>query len=72
MQKHKAWLCVHGDLQVTSTSDDFYAATLAARTVYVFAPITATFDLKAQHFDAVNAFTNSHLKELIFGNRASA
>jgi hypothetical protein len=66
LQKHKARICVRGDLQQTHPSDDFYAATLAAKTFCVLAAITATFDLEAQQFDAVNAFTNSHLDKPIF------
>jgi hypothetical protein len=66
LQKHKARICVRGDLQQTHPSDDFYAATLAARTFRVLASITAAFDLEAQHFDAVNAFTNSRLDEPIY------
>jgi hypothetical protein len=53
-----------------STSDDFYAATLAAKTFRVLAAITAAFDLEAQHFDAVSVFTNSHLEEPIFCQHA--
>jgi hypothetical protein len=53
-------------LQPILQSDDFDAATLAARTFCVLASITATFDLEAHHFDAVNAFTNSHLDEPIY------
>jgi hypothetical protein len=40
--------------------------TSTARTFRVLASITAAFDLEAQQFDAVNAFTNSHLEEPIY------
>jgi hypothetical protein len=48
------------------SSNNFYATTLAARMFRVLASITATFDLEAQHFDEVNALTNSHLEEPIY------
>ncbi len=66
MQKHKARICVRWDHQQTHPSDDFYAVTHAARTFCVLTSIAAAFDLEAQHFDAVNTFTNSHLDEPIF------
>ncbi len=66
LQKHKAQICVRGDLQQTHASDDFYAVTLAAKTFRVLATVTATFDREAQHVDALNALTNSHLDEPIF------
>jgi hypothetical protein len=47
-------------------SDDFYAARLADRMFCVLASIMAAFDLEAQHFDAINSFTNSHLDEPIY------
>jgi len=62
--KHKAWLCVRGDLQ-PPTAQDTYAATLAARTFRALIAIAAVFDLEIWHLDAVNAFTNSSLDETI-------
>jgi hypothetical protein len=66
LQKHKARICIRGDLQQTHPNKNFYAATLAAKSFRVLAFITAAFDLEAQHFDAVNSFTNGHLEEPIF------
>jgi hypothetical protein len=62
--KFKARLCVRGDLQ-EPTHQDTYAATLAARTFRILMAITATFDLEVRQYDAVNAFTNSVLDEVV-------
>lgn len=63
--KYKARLCVQGDLQKADYKDN-YAATLAARTFRALIAILATFDLKAFYYDAINAFTNSQMKEIIY------
>ena len=63
--KYKARLCVRGDLQPT-TKHDNYAATLAAQTFRALMAITAAFDLEAWQLDAINAFTNSELDDLIY------
>ena len=62
--KHKARLCVRGDLQLP-TAQDTYAATLTARTFRALMAIAAAFDLEIWHLDAVNAFTNSSLDETV-------
>lgn len=64
LTKFKARLCVRGDLQ--STEQDTYAATLAARTFRALMAISAAFDLEMRQYDAVNAFVNSRLDELIW------
>lgn len=48
--------------------EDNYTATLAARTFRALAALIAAFDLEAHHFDAVNAFTNSPLEDVIHCN----
>src|SRR5947199_328049 len=63
--KHKACLCVRGDLQ-PPTQAETYAATLAARTFRALMAITVVFDLEAQQLDAMNAFTNSILDEIVY------
>jgi hypothetical protein len=63
--KFKARLCVRGDLQEL-THQDTYAATLAARTFRILMAITAAFDLEVRQYDAVNAFTNSVLDEVVY------
>jgi hypothetical protein len=54
--KHKARLCARGDLQ--ETTDETYAATLAAQTFRFMMAIAAYFDLEVWQYDAVNAFAN--------------
>ena len=62
--KHKARLCVRGDLQ--KTEQDTAAATLAIRVFRALMALTASFKLKARQYDAVNAFINSTMNEEIF------
>jgi Reverse transcriptase (RNA-dependent DNA polymerase) len=61
--KFKSRLCVRGDLQ--HTEEDTYAATLAARTFRALMAVSAAFDLEIRQYDAVNAFTNSELRETV-------
>jgi hypothetical protein len=63
--KYKARICVRGDLQPPDHRDN-YAATLAAWTFRALMGITAAFDLEAYQLDAVSAFTNSKLDEIIY------
>ena len=63
--KHKARICVRGDLQPPDHRDN-YAATLAARTFRALMAITAAFDLEAYQLDTVSAFTNSKLDEIVY------
>jgi hypothetical protein len=63
--KYKARICVRGDLQRFGLQDT-YAATLAAKTFRTLMAITAYFDLEAIQQDAVNAFLNSPLDEVIY------
>lgn len=65
VNKYKARLVVRGDLQ-QNMHEDTYAATLAARVFRFLMAITAYFGLKARQFDAVNAFSNSNLKQPIW------
>ena len=62
---HKARLVVRGDLH-TSIHEDTYAATLALRSFRSVASITGTYDLVAIQLDAISAFTNTDLDEVIF------
>jgi len=61
----KSRLVVRGDLQ-KSSSQDTYAATLAARVFRALMAIAAYFDLDIHQFDAVNAFCNAFLDELVY------
>ena len=63
--KYKARICIRGDLQECSIEDN-YAATLAARTFQALMALTAVYDLEAHQFDAISAFTNSNLDEIIY------
>ena len=63
--KFKARLCIRGDKQPFNSLDT-YAATLAGTTFRVLMVICAKFDLETHQFDAVNAFTNSNLDEIVY------
>lgn len=62
--KHKARLCVRGDLQ--RTDQDVYAATLAIRIFRALMAIVAAFNLSTRQYDAVNAFANSDIDEPVY------
>ena len=62
--KHKARLCVRGDVQ--KTEQDTKADTLAIRVFRALMAITASFKLKARQYDAVNAFINSAINEEVY------
>lgn len=65
LRKVKSRLCVRGDLQPYSDKDT-YAATLAARNFRILTAIIAKFDLDARSLDAINAFTNADLDEIVY------
>lgn len=65
MVKVKARLCVRGDKQEVNDLDTF-AATLAAETMRFLFAITAYFDLEMRQFDAVSAFLNCPLDEVVY------
>ncbi|KAM4067341.1 reverse transcriptase (RNA-dependent DNA polymerase) [Hirsutella rhossiliensis] len=65
LTKFKSRLCVRGDLQETD-SRDTYAATLAARNFRIMMALMCKFDLESRHLDAVNAFVNAELDELVY------
>lgn len=65
LMKFKARICVRGDLQEMSF-DDTRAATLAAKSFRTMMSITAQFDLETHQLDAVNAFLNSELDEIVY------
>ena len=62
--KFKARLCVRGDLQITT--QDTYAATLAARTFRALMALAAAFDLELRQYDATNAFINALLDNKVY------
>jgi hypothetical protein len=63
--KYKARLVIRGDLH-NSKYNETYAATLAARIFRALMGIAAYFDLDILQFDAINAFTNAYLDELVY------
>ena len=63
--KHKARICVRGDLQ-PFTDEENYAATLAHKTFRALMAITAAFGYETKQMDAVNAFLNADLDELVY------
>ena len=63
--KVKSRLCVRGDLQPYNDKDT-YAATLATRNFRILCGVIAKFDLEARSLDAINAFTNAELDEVIY------
>lgn len=66
LAKHKARLCVRGDLEKLPDTEETFAATLAARTFRTLAAIAAYFDLELQQLDAISAFTNSVLRRKLY------
>lgn len=66
LAKHKARLCVRGDLERLPSTEETFAATLAARVFRALMAIAAYFDLELQQLDAISAFTNSALRRKIY------
>jgi len=64
LERHKARLCVRGDLQ--QTEQETAAATLAVKILRVLMAMMAAFCLESRQYDAVNAFTNSNTDEEIY------
>ena len=64
-EKCKARICVRGDLQ-TLDNKDTYAATLAFRTFRSLMAMVAAFGLITRQMDAITAFLNALLNELIY------
>lgn len=65
LKKVKARLCVQGNKQVLSHSDT-RAATLAARCFRTLMALVAAFGLEMKQYDAINAFVNSFLDEVVY------
>jgi hypothetical protein len=65
LSKFKARICVRGDLQPISSLET-RATTLAARTLRTILALAAAFDLESAQLDAVNAFLNSSIDEIIY------
>jgi hypothetical protein len=66
LTKHKARLCVRGDLEKLLSTEEAFAATLAARIFRALTAIAAYFDLELQQLDSISAFTNSTLRRKLY------
>ena len=65
LYKFKARLVVRGDFYVPNEKDT-YIATLVLRIFRALIAIAAYFNLEIKQFDAINAFGNTILNELIY------
>ena len=65
LAKFKARICVRGDQQPLSDKET-YAATLAGKSFRILIALAARWDLTLRQLDAVNAFQNSPLDEVVF------
>jgi hypothetical protein len=63
--KHKARICVRGDLQI-AVLPDISAATGHFRTLRILFAIAAAFDLEILQMDAILAFINAQLDEEVY------
>jgi hypothetical protein len=63
--RHKARICVRGDLQPMSERET-YAATVKMKIFRFILALTAAFDLDTWHADVTNAFLNSLLDEEVY------
>ena len=66
LSKHKARLCVRGDLEKLPDTEETFAATLAARVFGALMAIAAYFDLELQQLDTISAFTHSVLRRKLY------
>ena len=62
--KYKARICVRGDLQ-SMTNEDTYAATLAYKIFRTLMALVAIYDYETIQLDAVNAFLNADLEDVV-------
>ena len=60
-----ARICVRGDLQIFSQQVGVAADTLTSTALRIVMAIAAYFDLELHYLDAVNAFVNSPLRQLV-------
>ncbi len=65
LMKYKARICVRGDLQPIGLQET-YAATLAFRVFRALMALSAAFGLIAEQLDAVTAFLNAKLDEVVY------
>jgi hypothetical protein len=65
LERYKARLVIRGDL-TRSIYEDTYAATLAIRVFRCLIAIAAYFGMELYQLDAVNAFCNAYLDEVLY------
>jgi hypothetical protein len=65
-RKCKARLVVRGDQQQKDLETETYAATLPGRSFRALIAIAARFDLELKQYDAVNAFINASLDDVVY------
>jgi hypothetical protein len=63
--RHKARICVRGDLQ-HHVSDEIYAATGAYRSFRILMALVCAFDLECHQIDFKNAFINANMDDEIY------
>jgi hypothetical protein len=66
LERCKARIVVRGDLQPYDSLQDASATTLAARVFRALMAFTAALDLDTCQLDAVTAFLNAELDEIIY------
>ena len=62
--KFKIRLCAKEDLQFTTMNT--YAAILTVRVFRSLMVIVAAYNLKTRQYDAINAFANSFINEVVY------
>jgi hypothetical protein len=64
--KHKARLCVRGDLQRHVNRDEISAATATFKTFRILMALAAAFDMEIWQLDVSNAFVNADINDEIY------
>ncbi len=65
LKSFKSCICVQGDLQPLSDKDT-YTATFANKSLYILLALIVRWDFEARQLDAVNAFPNAKLNEMVY------
>ncbi len=65
LKSFKSRIYVRGDLQ-PSSDKNIYAVTLASKSLRILLALIARWDLEARQLDAVNAFPNAKLDEMVY------
>ena len=65
LKSFKSCICVQGDLQPLSDKDT-YTATFASKFLRILLAFIVRWDFEARQLDAVNAFLNTKLDEVVY------